>query len=184
MSVQLDPSHDGKDGEPEAEEIIGTWIGPSDTRVEKITKGVHDLYSSLSVRTEIIGHVVTWEIVDIHLWYVHLLLGNDRKTSNIQQPLVSNGFATIELQQRGTAISVRSMPRCYKQDSWSNELVAGQLPVGKNVSSEAEIVVGIRHQVATVEDAADWEDSTCCSELQSVWNSDIAIIACSSELRV
>lgn len=85
------------------------------------------------------------------LWYVHLLLGNDRETRKIQLSFVNNGFATIELQQRGTAISVRSVPRCYKQESWSNELVVGQLPVCKNLSSD----VGIRHQAATVEDAAD-----------------------------
>jgi hypothetical protein len=62
-------------------------------------------------------------------------------------------------------ISVRSVP-----------------PVGKKVSSEAEDIVGIRHQAATGEDTADWEDSKCCSELQSVWISDSAIIACSYEL--
>jgi hypothetical protein len=28
MSVKLGPSRDGKNGEPEAEEIIGTWVGP------------------------------------------------------------------------------------------------------------------------------------------------------------
>jgi hypothetical protein len=38
--------------------------------------------------------------------------------------------------------SVRSMLRCYKQDSWNNELVVGQLPTGKNVNREAEDTVG------------------------------------------
>jgi hypothetical protein len=33
----------------------------------------------------------------------------------------------------------------------------GQSPIGKNVSTEAEHIVGIRHQ-ETGEDTADWED--------------------------
>jgi hypothetical protein len=33
-----------------------------------------------------------------------------------------------------------------------------QLPAGKNVSSEAENIVEIRHQAMTGEDTADWED--------------------------
>jgi hypothetical protein len=51
--------------------------------------------------------------------------------------------------------SVRSVPRCYKQDSWSNELVVRQSPAGKNVSTEAEDIVGIHHQATTGEDTAD-----------------------------
>jgi hypothetical protein len=39
-----------------------------------------------------------------------------------------------------------------------NELVVGQSPASKNVSSEAENTVGIRHQVTTGADTADWED--------------------------
>jgi hypothetical protein len=54
---------------------------------------------------------------------------------------------------------MRSVPRCYKQDNWSNESAAGQSPAGENVSSEAEDIVEIRHQETTVEDAADSEDS-------------------------
>jgi hypothetical protein len=46
---------------------------------------------------------------------------------------------------------VRSVPRCYKQDSWSNELVVRQSPAGKNVSMEAEDVVGIHPQATTGE---------------------------------
>jgi hypothetical protein len=57
---------------------------------------------------------------------------------------VSNGFAnkdvckeTIGNSNRGNVFSVRPVPR-YKRKSWSNELVAGQSQVGKNVSMEAE----------------------------------------------
>jgi hypothetical protein len=40
-------------------------------------------------------------------------------------------------------------------DSWSSELVVRQSPAGKNVSTEAEDVVGIRHQATTGEDIAN-----------------------------
>jgi hypothetical protein len=50
---------------------------------------------------------------------------------------------------------VRSMSRCYKQDSWSNELVVVQSPTDKNVSTEAEDIVRIRHQATTGEDTTD-----------------------------
>jgi hypothetical protein len=33
-----------------------------------------------------------------------------------------------------------------------------QSPAGKNVSTEAEDIVGIRRQATTGEDTADWED--------------------------
>jgi hypothetical protein len=39
-------------------------------------------------------------------------------------------------------------------DSWSNELVVRQLPAGKNVSTEAEDIVTIRHQATIGEDTA------------------------------
>jgi hypothetical protein len=55
----------------------------------------------------------------------------------------------------GTVFSVWSVPRCYKQGSWSNEVVVGQLPATKNMSMEAEDVVVICHQVMTGEDTAD-----------------------------
>jgi hypothetical protein len=41
---------------------------------------------------------------------------------------------------------VQAVPRCYKQDNWRNELVVEQSPVGKNESTIAEDVVGIRHR--------------------------------------
>jgi hypothetical protein len=43
---------------------------------------------------------------------------------------------------RGKVFSVRSVLRCYKQGNWSNELIVEDLPVGKNVSMEAEDIVG------------------------------------------
>jgi hypothetical protein len=51
--------------------------------------------------------------------------------------------------------SVRFMLRYYKQDNWSNELVVEQSPTGKNVRTEAEDVVRIRHQATAGEDIAD-----------------------------
>jgi hypothetical protein len=36
-------------------------------------------------------------------------------------------------------------------DSWSNELVVRQLSAAKNVSTDAEGIVGIRHQAMTGE---------------------------------
>jgi hypothetical protein len=53
---------------------------------------------------------------------------------------------------------VWSVPGCYKQESWSNELVVVQSPAVKNVSTEAEDIVEIRHQATTGEDAKDRED--------------------------
>jgi hypothetical protein len=44
-----------------------------------------------------------------------------------------------------------------------------QLSPGKNVSTEVDDIVEIRHQATTDEDTADWEGlSVCCSELQFV----------------
>jgi hypothetical protein len=43
----------------------------------------------------------------------------------------------------------------FRVDSWSNALVVRQTPAGKNVSTEAEDIVGIRHQATTGEDMAD-----------------------------
>jgi hypothetical protein len=63
-------------------------------------------------------------------------------------------------------LSARFVPRCYKQDSWSNELIVGQSPAGKNVSTEAEDIVGIRQQATTGKDTVEGGDlSVCCSEL-------------------
>jgi hypothetical protein len=43
----------------------------------------------------------------------------------------------------------------YKQDSWGNELVVEESRTGKNISTEAEDFVGIRHHATTGEDIAD-----------------------------
>jgi hypothetical protein len=56
---------------------------------------------------------------------------------------------------RGTVFSLRWLPRCYKQDNWSNELVVGQPPVGKNVSMAAEDIFGFHHQATADEETAD-----------------------------
>jgi hypothetical protein len=40
-------------------------------------------------------------------------------------------------------------------DSFSNKVVVGQSPAGKNVSMKAEDIVGICHQVMTNEETAD-----------------------------
>jgi hypothetical protein len=84
------------------------------------------------------------------------------RKANILQPLLSNGFAnkrvsiaTIGYSNREKVVSVGSVPRCHKQDSWSNELVVRQSPAGKNVSTEAKDLVGIRHQATTGENTAN-----------------------------
>jgi hypothetical protein len=64
-------------------------------------------------------------------------------------------MATIGNSNRGMVSSVPSMPRCYKQDSWSNEFAVRQSPASKNVNMEAEDDVGIHHQSTTGEDTAD-----------------------------
>jgi hypothetical protein len=56
---------------------------------------------------------------------------------------------------RGTMLSVLSVPRCYKQDNWTNELVVRQSPAGKHVSTEAEDIVGARHHTTTAKDITD-----------------------------
>jgi hypothetical protein len=53
------------------------------------------------------------------------------------------------------------MLRCYKQGSWSRELVVRQSSASKNMSMEAEDIVRIRHQATTGEDIANWEDFVC-----------------------
>jgi hypothetical protein len=44
----------------------------------------------------------------------------------------------------------------------------GQSPAGKNVRTEAEDIVDIRHQATTGEDSTLRRLTRCCSELQSV----------------
>jgi hypothetical protein len=69
--------------------------------------------------------------------------------------------AEIRYSNRGTVFSVPSGPRCFKQGSWSNELVVRQSSAGKNVTAEAEVIVGIRHQPTTGVEVAKWEDFMC-----------------------
>jgi hypothetical protein len=69
---------------------------------------------------------------------------------------------------RGKVFSVESAPRLYQSTdgtemNWSSweSTVVGQSPAGKNVSMEAEGIVGCHYQ-ATCE---DWENlNMCCSE--------------------
>jgi hypothetical protein len=63
--------------------------------------------------------------------------------------------AKIRNSNRGRVFLVRSVARCYKQYSWRNELVVGQPPAGKIVSTEAEDIVGIHQQSTTGEDKAN-----------------------------
>jgi hypothetical protein len=51
--------------------------------------------------------------------------------------------------------SVRSMLSRYKQDSWSSELVVGQSPAVKDVSTHAGDIVGIHHEATTGEGTAN-----------------------------
>jgi hypothetical protein len=55
---------------------------------------------------------------------------------------------------RGIVFSVLPVPRRYTQDNWDNELLVGQSSAVKNVSTEAEDIVGILHQATTGEDTA------------------------------
>jgi hypothetical protein len=64
-------------------------------------------------------------------------------------------MATFGNSNRGMVFSLRSMSKRCKQDSWSNDLVEERLPAVKNVSTEAEDIVGIHNQATTVEDTAD-----------------------------
>jgi hypothetical protein len=79
-------------------------------------------------------------------WPVARRLPRGKQKKKIQQPLLSNGFAnkhvwtaTIGYSKRVTVFSVRSVPRCYNQDNWSNDFD----PVaGSNTSTAALRVVG------------------------------------------
>jgi hypothetical protein len=52
------------------------------------------------------------------------LLGNDSEQTTKQRPLLGNRFLiSISWTTTGPVFSTRSMPRCYKQDSWNNESV-------------------------------------------------------------
>jgi hypothetical protein len=94
------------------------------------------------------------------LWHVDPLLGNDHEI-NSYTTAVTNSFAkknvcmaTIGNSNSEMVFSVQSLLRCYKQNNWSNELIVRQSPAGKNVSMEAEDIVGICNQARTGEDIA------------------------------
>jgi hypothetical protein len=63
--------------------------------------------------------------------------------------------ATIKYSNRGTVFSAQSLPRGYKQDNWSNELVVRQSPAVKNLNTEVENIVVTRHQATTGEGIAN-----------------------------
>jgi hypothetical protein len=70
------------------------------------------------------------------------------KEADLQQPLLSNGFTTkhvcttkIENSNRGKVRSLRLVQRCFKQDSWSDELVS-RVEAGWNTSTVALRVIG------------------------------------------
>jgi hypothetical protein len=92
------------------------------------------------------------------LWLVDPLLGGDREIGdsaaarkNSRGMVFSARSAKQQLNSnRGTVFSVRSCRNVI-----SNELVVVQSPVGKNMSTEAEDIVGIRHQATTGEDTAN-----------------------------
>jgi hypothetical protein len=86
--------------------------------------------------------IVTCDMLFI-LRRVDPLLGDCTAVIARERPANSN---------RRAVFSVRSMPRCYKQYNWSNELVVRQSLVSKKVSTEAEDIVEIRHQGATADD--------------------------------
>jgi hypothetical protein len=88
------------------------------------------------------------------LWHVDPLLGGDREIGNTTEAVARQRHAN----NRTTVCSARSVPRYYKQDNWSDELVVGQSPAYKNVSTEAENIVRIRHQAMTDEETTDLED--------------------------
>jgi hypothetical protein len=82
--------------------------------------------------------------------------GQRQRDKPIQRLLLSNGFGikndctpAIGSSNREMMFSGRFKSRCYKQDSWSNELVVRQPTAGKNVNTEAEDIVQIRHQATT-----------------------------------
>jgi hypothetical protein len=81
------------------------------------------------------------------------LLGGVNKRGNVFSARSANQQLSSN---RGIVFSVRSMQRY-----WSNVLVVGQSPAGKNVSTKAEDIVGFRHQ-ATMVKTADLRDVVNC----------------------
>jgi hypothetical protein len=99
------------------------------------------------------------------------------KEAAIQRPLLSNGFEnkhvwmdTIEKRKKEWRFLcgpcrdfiIRTVSEGQlRADSLRNELAVRQSPAGKNVSTEAEDIVGIRDQATASEDTAGLEDPMC-----------------------
>jgi hypothetical protein len=116
------------------------------------------------------------------LWHIDPLLGGNREIGDFtaavarQRPANNNRVIVFSVRStkqqlnsnRGTMLSVLSMPTCYNQDNCSNELIVEQSPARKDLGTEAEDIFGIRHQETIAEGSRLRRFSTCCSELQSV----------------
>jgi hypothetical protein len=99
------------------------------------------------------------------------LLGGDRETDDCtsvvrQRPTKNTeewcflcGSISNNLTATQERCFMRSAPKSYKQYNRSNELAVRQSPAGKNISMEAENIVGIRHQATMCGDTADSKDS-------------------------
>lgn len=73
------------------------------------------------------------------------------RQATTQQLLLSNGSANKHVCM-ATVFSVRSVSIWCKQDIWSSELLVRELPASKNMSTEADNIVGIHHQAKAGED--------------------------------
>jgi hypothetical protein len=119
------------------------------------------------------------------------LLGNDCETIKYTTVLLSNGFANKHVRtatngnnNKETVFSVRSVLTCYKQDRWSNALAVRLSPTGKNVSTEAEDIAGIRPK-ATTEVIENLEDFICVVVNRDLWSmyfSETVVIICNHVL--
>jgi hypothetical protein len=99
-------------------------------------------------------------------------LHNSRWIANCRISITWASQQTRTQQSNGVLYAVRA-EILYKQDSWSNELAVGQSLASKNVSTETEDIVEIRHQASTA------EDSRLKRFVRAVVNcSDSAVVTC------
>jgi hypothetical protein len=93
------------------------------------------------------------------------LLGSDRETNNEKTPSARQQIFDKKqfYYNRGTVFFTRSVPICYKQDSWSSESVLGYL---KPVRTSPEDIVMICYQETTSEDRRLY---MCCI-YSDIWN--------------
>lgn len=78
------------------------------------------------------------------------------------------------------AFSVRSLPRCLKQDKSRIYSVGRQSPASKGLNTQAEEAdIGSRYQTMTGEDIADWKDLVHAAVNCSVCELAGALIICS-----